>query len=75
MRNQDKIQRDDRKREPEICAQISLKRIYLCILRAQEILLDDLPNKREALQWLVSIEQDIRLMNDEDNRIERDLFK
>ena len=59
------------------CANISLKRMYLILLKAQEMVLDNNPqyNKKEILNYLFSIEHDILLLNDKDNWVDRDLFR
>ena len=61
----------------EICADISLKRMYLMLLKTEEMVLDINPqyNKKEILNYLFSIEHDILLLNDKGNHIDRDLFK
>lgn len=61
----------------DVCANISLKRIYLILLKTQEMVLDINPqyNKKEILNYLTSIEHDILMLNDKDNRVDRDLFK
>ena len=61
----------------EMCADISLKRIYLMLLKTQEMVLDINPQykKKEILNYLFSIEHDIILLNDNDNHVDRDLFK
>ena len=61
----------------EVCANISLKRMYLIVLKTQEMVLDINPqyNKKEILNYLTSIEHDILMLNDKDNCIDRDLFK
>ena len=60
-----------------ICANISLKRMYLILLKVQEIVLDSNPqyNKKELLNYLSSIEHDILMLNDKDNSVDRDLFE
>ena len=60
----------------EICANISLKRMYLLLLKTQEIILDINPqyNKKEMMNYLSSIEHDILMLNDKNNHISRDLF-
>ena len=60
-----------------VCANISLKRMYLILLKAQEMVLDSNPqyNKKEILNYLTSIEHDILMLNDKDNRVDRDLFE
>lgn len=62
---------------PEICANISLKRMFLILLKTQEMVLDNNPQhkKKEILNYLTSIEHDILMLNDNDNRLDRDLFK
>ena len=61
----------------EICADISLKRMYLMLLKTEEMVLDINPQykKKEILNYLFSIEDDIIMLNDKDNHIDRDLFK
>ena len=61
----------------EICADISLKRMYLMLLKTEEMVLDINPqyNKKEILNYLFSIEDDIIMLNDKGNHIDRDLFK
>lgn len=72
---------DDRMTEKkevcDVCANISLKRMYLILLKAQELVLDNNPqyHKKEILNYLTSIEHDILLLNDKDNCLDRDLFK
>lgn len=63
--------------EKEVCANISLKRMYLMLLKAQEMVLDINPQykKKEILNYLSSIEHDILMLNDKDNRVDRDLFE
>lgn len=60
----------------EICADISLKRMYLLLLKTQEIILDINPqyNKEEMMNYLSSIEHDILMLNNKNNYISRDLF-
>ena len=59
------------------CANISLKRMYLMLLKAQELVLDINPQykKKEILNCLSSIEHDKLLLNDKDNWVDRDLFR
>lgn len=61
----------------DVCANISLKRMYLILLKAQEMVLDSNPQykKKEILNYLSSIEHDILLLNDKDNWVDRDLFE
>ena len=61
----------------EICADISLKRMYLMLLKTEEMVLGICPqyNKKEILNYLFSIEDDIIMLNDKGNHIDRDLFK
>ena len=61
--------------EPEICAQISTKRMYQILLKAQKKLLNTTIDKHEIIRLLASVEHDVLLLNDEHNHIERDLFK
>ena len=59
-----------------ICAEISTKRMYLILLKAQEMVLEHNPQykKREIVNLLSSIEHDILMLNDKNNSISRDLF-
>ena len=59
------------------CANISLKRMYLILLKAQELVLDINPQykKKEILNYLVSIEHEILMLNDKGNCLDRDLFE
>ena len=61
----------------DVCANISLKRMYIILLKTQEMVLDINPqyNKKEILNYLSSIEHDILMLNDKDNRVDRDLFE
>jgi hypothetical protein len=62
----------------EICTEISTKRMYILILKAQEKILEDNPQyyfKKEILSLLGAVEQEILKLNDENNNICRDLFK
>lgn len=60
----------------EICAEISTKRMYLILLKAQEMILKNDPQhkKREIVRLLSRIEHDILMLNDKNNSINRDLF-
>ena len=71
------IDRMNKKEVCEVCANISLKRMYLILLKAQEIILDNNPqyHKEEILDYLTSIEHDILMLNDKDNCVDRDLFE
>ena len=62
--------------EPEICASISTKRMYLNILRIQEKILEtnNINNKKEILNYINNIQHDIQLINDIHNHIERDIY-
>ena len=68
---------DKEVKEYDVCADISLKRMYIVLLRAQEMILDINPQykKKDILSLLSSIEHDILLLNDKNNSISRDLFK
>lgn len=61
----------------DICADISLKRMYLMLLKTEELVLGINPqyNKKEILNYLFSIEEDIIMLNYKSNHIDRDLFK
>ena len=67
----------EKKEVCDVCANISLKRMYLILLKAQELVLDNNPqyHKKEILNYLTSIEHDILLLNDKDNCVDRDLLK
>ena len=60
----------------EECAEISTKRMYLILLKAQEMILENNPQykKREIVSLLSSVEHDILMLNDKNNSINRDLF-
>ena len=60
----------------EVCAEISTKRMYLILLKAQEIILENNTQykKREIVSLLSSVEHDILMLNDKNNSINRDLF-
>lgn len=60
----------------EVCAEISTKRMYLILLKAQEMILEINPQykKRDIVSLLSSIEHNILMLNDENNNISRDLF-
>ena len=59
------------------CANISLKRMYLILLKAQQLVLDinHQYKKKEILNYLVSIEHEILMLNDKGNCLDRDLFE
>lgn len=59
-----------------VCAEISTKRMYLILLKAQEMILENNTQykKREIVSLLSSIEHDILMLNDKNNSISRDLF-
>lgn len=60
----------------DVCANISLKRMYIILLKTQEMVLNNSQyNKKEILNFLSSIEHDILMLNDKDNRVDRDLFE
>lgn len=61
----------------DVCANISLKRMYIILLKTQEMVLDINPqyHKKEILNYLSSIEHDILMLNDKDNCVDRDLFE
>jgi len=61
----------------DVCVNISLKRMYLILLKAEEMVLDINPqyNKKEILNYLTSIEHDILMLNDKSNHVDRDLFE
>lgn len=60
----------------DVCANISLKRMYIILLKTQEMVLNNPQyNKKEILNYLSSIEHDILMLNDKDNRVDRNLFE
>ena len=60
----------------DVCANISLKRMYIILLRTQEMVLDTPQyHKKEILNYLSSIEHDILMLNDKNNHVDRDLFE
>lgn len=64
------------KNEPTMeCAVISTKRMYVLLLKAQEMLLQNKIDKEEISWLLDSLSHDVSLLNDENNVVERDLFK
>ena len=66
----------EKTKDIEICANISTKRMYLLLLKAQEMILENNPQykKREIVSLLSSVKHDILMLNDKNNRIDRDLF-
>lgn len=58
----------------EICAQISTKRMFLMLMKAQELILQNHIDKREILSLLSSVTHDVRMLDDENNCISRDLY-
>jgi len=58
----------------EVCACVSTKSMFQLLLNAQDMLLSDNINKREILQLLTSVEHDVRMLNNKDTHIDRDLF-
>ena len=66
----------EKTKDIEVCAKISTKRMYIILLKAQEMILENNPQykKREIVSLLSSVEHDILMLNDENNSIDRDLF-
>ena len=58
----------------EICAQISTKRMFLMLIKAQEFILQNHNDKREILSLLSSVTHDVRMLDDKNNHISRDLY-
>ena len=60
----------------EVCAEISTKRMFLLLMKAQEMILENNPQykKREILTLLSSVTHDVKMLDDKNNRINRDLF-
>ena len=60
----------------EVCAEISTKRMFLLIMKAQEMILENNPQykKREILTLLSSVIHDVEMLDDKNNSISRDLY-
>jgi hypothetical protein len=58
----------------EICAEISTKRMFLLLMKAQELVLENRNDKREILTLLSSVTHDVKMLDDKNNHISRDLF-
>lgn len=60
----------------EVCAEISTKRMFLLLMKAQEMILENNPQykKREILTLLSSVTHDVKMLDDKNNMIIRDLF-
>ena len=58
----------------QICAEISIKRMFLMLMKAQELILQNHNDKREILTLLSGVIHDIRMLDDENNCISRDLY-
>ena len=66
---------DKVKESKEICASISLKRLYLLLNEIENnIISDDVQDTMRMFYQLESIKHDIILLNDSDNKFSRDLF-
>lgn len=57
------------------CANISIKRMYIMLLNAEQHLLENTIDKTLILSLLDSVKHDVLLLNDKDNSIERDLYR
>ena len=57
------------------CANISIKRMYIMLLNAEQHLLENTVDKTIILSLLDSVKHDVLLLNDKDNSIERDLYR
>lgn len=58
----------------QICAEISTKRMFLLLIKTQELILQNHNDKREILTLLSSVTHDIRMLDDKNNHISRDLY-
>ena len=58
----------------QTCAEISTKRMFLLLMKAQELILQNHNDKREILTLLSSVTHDIRMLDDKNNHISRDLY-
>lgn len=60
----------------EVCAEISTKRMFLLLMEAQEMILENnlQYKKREILTLLSSVTHDVKMLDDENNSISRDLY-
>lgn len=58
----------------QICAEISTKRMFLMLMKAQELILQNHNDKREILTLLSGVIHDIRMLDDKNNCISRDLY-
>lgn len=60
----------------EICANISTKRMFLLLMKAQEMILENNPQykKKEILTLLSSVTHDVKMLDDKNNSIDRDLY-
>ena len=59
-----------------VCAEISTKIMFLLLMKVQEMILENNPQykKREILTLLSSVTHDVKMLNDKNNSISRDLF-
>lgn len=66
----------EKTKDIEVCAEISTKGMFLLLMKAQEMILEDNPQykKREILTLLSSVTHDVEMLDDKNNRISRDLF-
>lgn len=58
----------------EVCAEISTKRMFLLLMKAQELILENRNDKREILTLLSIVTHDVRMLDDKNNHISRDLY-
>ena len=59
---------------PMCVAQISTKRMYILLLTVQHKLLENTIDKKELLNFISNVQHDVKLLNDKDNSILRDLY-
>lgn len=60
----------------EVCSEISTKRMFLLLMKSQEMIVENNSQykKREILTLLSSVTLDVKLLDNKNNRISRDLF-
>lgn len=59
----------------EMAADISLNRMYSALLKIELMIVDDEIDRTKILHLLGSLKHDVKLMDDNDNHITRDIFK
>ena len=61
--------------EYKTCAVISTKRMFLMVLMAQQVVLQNTVDKKQLMNILSTVEHDILLLNDGENSVHRDLLE